>query len=112
MRVLAAARAAGIAAIDFPFPDYQDPGAYGRSCDLAGVLGFDGKWCIHPSQVPIANARFTPTEEEVEWALRASHAYREAEEQGTAAISVDGMLVDAPHMRHVNTILGRAGRPV
>lgn len=112
MRVVAAARTAGIAAVDYPFPDYQDPDAYARSCDLAGVLGFDGKWCIHPSQVPIANARFTPTEEEVEWALRASRAYREAERRGTAAIAVDGMLVDAAHMRHVNTILGRAGRPV
>ncbi|QFG20219.1 CoA ester lyase [Actinomadura sp. WMMB 499] len=115
MRVVAAARTAGVAAIDFPFPDYNDPDAYERSCDTAGALGFDGKWCIHPSQVPLANARFTPTAEEAEWARRAERAYREAEARGTAAIALDGVLVDAAHMRHVRTIVSRAaqaeGRP-
>jgi citrate lyase subunit beta / citryl-CoA lyase len=109
VRVIAAARTAGVAAIDSPFPNYQDPAAYGADCDVAGLLGFDGKWCIHPSQVPIANDRFSPTADEVDWARRAKQAYQEAEARGTGAIAVDGMLVDAAHMRHVDTILSRAG---
>ncbi|MER5916689.1 CoA ester lyase [Streptomyces sp. NPDC001982] len=109
-KVVAAARTAGIAAIDYPFPNYQDPDAYERDCGQAGVLGFDGKWCIHPSQIDIANESFRPSSDEVDWAVRTQQAYREAEAGGTGAIAVDGMLVDAAHMRHVETILSRAGQ--
>jgi citrate lyase subunit beta / citryl-CoA lyase len=108
VRVVAAARTAGIAAIDSPFPNYQDPAAYADDCDRASVLGFDGKWCIHPSQVPIANQVFSPSREEVEWAQKTESAYRAAEAAGTGAISVDGQLVDAAHMRHVQITLSRA----
>ena len=108
--VVAAARAAGIDAIDYPFPNYKDEDAYRRDCDAASMLGFDGKWCIHPSQVPIANAVFSPAPEEVAWATATRDAYRAAESEGTGAIAVDGMLVDAAHMRHVETILKRAQR--
>ncbi len=107
-KVLAAARAGGIAAVDYPFPSYQDEAAYQADCERAGTLGFDGKWCIHPSQVPIANACFTPGQDEIDWAVRTEAAYREAEAAGTGAIAVDGMLVDAAHMRHVGTVLSRA----
>ncbi|MEU9406773.1 CoA ester lyase [Streptomyces sp. NPDC048281] len=108
--VVAAARAAGIDAIDYPFPDFRDAEAYRRDCDTASMLGFDGKWCIHPSQVPVANTVFSPTPEEIEWATTTRDAYRAAESAGTGAIAVDGMLVDAAHMRHVDTILSRAQR--
>jgi citrate lyase subunit beta/citryl-CoA lyase len=107
-KVVAAARAAGVDAIDYPFPDFQDPDAYRRECEMASVMGFDGKWCIHPSQVPIANEVFSPSPEEVEWALKTESAYRTAETAGTGAISVDGQLVDAAHMRHVQITLSRA----
>jgi citrate lyase subunit beta/citryl-CoA lyase len=107
-KVVAAARAAGVDAIDYPFPDYQDPDAYRRECETASVMGFDGKWCIHPSQVPIANEVFSPSPEEVEWALKTESVYRAAETAGTGAISVDGQLVDAAHMRHVQITLSRA----
>jgi citrate lyase subunit beta / citryl-CoA lyase len=107
--VVTAARAAGIDAIDYPYPNYLDPDAYRRDCEAASLLGFDGKWCIHPSQISIANEVFSPTQEEVDWALETQAAYRQAEAAGTGAIAVDGNLVDAAHMRHVATILGRAG---
>jgi len=107
-KVVAAARAAGVDAIDYPFPDFQDPDAYRRECEMASVMGFDGKWCIHPSQVPIANEVFSPSPEEVEWALKTESVYRTAETAGTGAISVDGQLVDAAHMRHVQITLSRA----
>jgi citrate lyase subunit beta / citryl-CoA lyase len=107
-KVVAAARAAAVDAIDSPFPDYQDPEAYRRECEMASALGFDGKWCIHPTQVPIANEVFSPSPEEVERALKMEAAYRAAEAAGTGAISVDGQLVDAAHMRHVQIMLSRA----
>lgn len=109
-KVLAAARVAGVDAIDSPFPNYQDPQAYRRECETASVLGFDGKWCIHPSQIQIANEVFSPSPEEAEWALKTEAAYRAAEAAGTGAISVDGQLVDAAHMRHVQITLNRAAK--
>ena len=65
VQVLAAARAAGIDAIDAPYPAYQDPEGYRRSAVHASLLGFDGKWAIHPDQIPIANEVFAPTAEEI-----------------------------------------------
>ena len=109
-KVVAAARAAGIDVIDSPFPNYQDPDAYRRDCESASALGFDGKWCIHPSQVPVANEVFSPSPAELEWAVSTEKAYRAAEAAGTGAISVDGQLVDAAHMRHVQILLDRAAR--
>ena len=54
VQVLAAARAGMVDAIDAPYPAYQDPDGYRRSALQASALGYDGKWAIHPSQVPIA----------------------------------------------------------
>lgn len=109
-QVVVAARIAGIEAIDAPYPAFKDPDGYREEATRAGLLGFDGKWAIHPSQVPIANEVFTPTPEEVAWARRADEEYRKAEADGRGAISMDGMLVDAAHMRFVETILRRAER--
>jgi citrate lyase subunit beta/citryl-CoA lyase len=106
-QVVVAARTAGIDAIDAPYPSYQDPDGYRRAAEEASSLGFDGKWAIHPSQIAIANDVFAPTADEVRWAHETSAAYRAAERGGTGAIGVDGMLVDAAHMRHVETILRR-----
>ena len=61
VQILAAARGAGIDAIDAPYPAYQDTEGYRRSAGHASLLGYDGKWAIHPGQVPIANAVFAPT---------------------------------------------------
>lgn len=109
-RVVVAARIAGIDAIDAPYPAYQDPDGYRSEAVRASVMGFDGKWAIHPSQVAIANEVFSPTDDEVAWARRTDAAYREAQASGTGAIGVDGMLVDAAHLRHVQNVLERAGR--
>src|SRR3954447_10734119 len=88
-QVLTAARAAGIDAIDAPFPAYQDPDGYRRSAVHASLLGFDGKWAIHPSQVPIANEVFAPTEAEVRDARESIETYRKSEAEGVGAIGRD-----------------------
>ncbi|MBK1789130.1 HpcH/HpaI aldolase/citrate lyase family protein [Prauserella cavernicola] len=103
-RVIVAARSAGIAAIDAPFPNFRDPDAYRVACERAAAMGYVGKWAIHPSQVELANTAFAPTTAEIEHARRVVAAYREAEAAGKGATSVDGMLVDAAHLRHAETV--------
>ncbi len=115
-RILVAARTAGIDAVDAPFPNYKDPVAYQLACERAAAMGFNGKWAIHPSQIELANNAFSPTAEEVVHADRVVAAYREAEAAGRGASSLDGMLVDAAHLRHAATIhrkaelLGKLGK--
>jgi citrate lyase subunit beta/citryl-CoA lyase len=107
-QVLTAARAGLVDAVDAPYPAYTDPAGYRRSASQASALGFDGKWAIHPSQVPIANEAFSPTPQEVAEAEAAMAAYREAEAGGVGAIGRDGRLVDAAHMRLAANTLHKA----
>jgi citrate lyase subunit beta/citryl-CoA lyase len=109
-QVLTAARAAGIDAIDAPYPAYQDPEGYRRAATHASILGFDGKWAIHPDQVTIANDVFAPTDEEIDEARRAVEVYRASEAEGIGAIGQDGKLVDAAHMRLAQNVLHQASR--
>jgi citrate lyase subunit beta/citryl-CoA lyase len=103
-RIIVAARSAGVDAIDAPFPNSQDPDAYRTACDRAAAMGYVGKWAIHPSQVELANTAFAPTPDEIEHARRLVKAYREAEASGRGATGLDGMLVDAAHLRHAATV--------
>lgn len=107
-RVLTAARAAGIEAIDGPFPNFRDPDSYREECRRAGALGFSGKWAIHPSQLPIANEVFTPSEEEVEGARRVIEAYRTAKESGAGAAGMGGSLIDAAALRIMDAVIQKA----
>lgn len=107
-QVVTAARAAGIDAIDAPYPAYQDPEGYRRSAVHASLLGFDGKWAIHPAQIPIAHEVFSPTEAEVADAREAIAVYRRSEAEGVGAIGRDGRLVDAAHMRLAENTLHKA----
>ncbi|WP_433298414.1 HpcH/HpaI aldolase/citrate lyase family protein [Pseudonocardia sp. CA-142604] len=107
-RIVVAARAAGIDAIDAPFPAYRDPEAYRTACDRAAAMGYVGKWAIHPSQVGPANEAFAPTHDEIAHARKVVAAYREAEATGRGATGLDGMLVDAAHLRLADNITRRA----
>ncbi|OBI48102.1 citryl-CoA lyase [Mycobacterium kyorinense] len=107
-KVLVAARIAGIEAIDAPYPDYHDLEGYERDARRAGLLGYTGKWAIHPSQVPVANQVYAPTRAEIELAERNVAAYRDGEEKGLGAVGVDGVLVDAAHVKMAQATLARA----
>ena len=74
----------------------------------ASLLGFDGKWAIHPGQIAIANEVFSPTEAEVADAEEAIAVYRRSEAEGVGAIGRDGRLVDAAHMRLAANVLHKA----
>jgi citrate lyase subunit beta / citryl-CoA lyase len=107
-KVIVAARIAGIDAIDAPYPDYQDVAGYQRDARRASLLGYTGKWAIHPSQVPIANEVYAPTADEIARAERNVAAYREAEAKGRGAVGVNGVLVDAAHVKMAEQTLARA----
>ena len=107
-RILVAGRAAGIRVIDGPFADFRNLEGFRASCLLARSLGFDGKMCIHPAQIPIANEVFSPSEQEIEWASRVVSAYQEATGQGQGAIQIDGKMVDVASIRMAETTLHRA----
>jgi citrate lyase subunit beta/citryl-CoA lyase len=107
-KVIVAARIAGIDAIDAPYPDYQDVAGYQRDARRASLLGYTGKWAIHPSQVPIANEVYAPTADEIARAERNVAAYRDAEATGRGAVGVNGVLVDAAHVKMAEQTLARA----
>jgi citrate lyase subunit beta / citryl-CoA lyase len=112
IQILTAARAANIDAIDSPYPAFRDLEGYRRSATQASLLGFDGKWAIHPAQVPVANSVFTPGPQEVADAKSMIDDYRRAEASGVGAVGRDGKLVDAALMRLAHNVLRRAGAPL
>jgi citrate lyase subunit beta/citryl-CoA lyase len=107
-RMIVAARAAGIDAIGGPNGDFRNPEVYSQDATQAAVLGAVGKWCIHPSQISIANEVFAPSAEEIEYARRMVTAVAEAEARGEGAASEDGMLIDAATSRIFQNVLDRA----
>ena len=107
-RIVVAARAADLRAIDGPVADYRDEEGLRKSCLVARSLGFDGKWCIHPGQVETVNEVFSPAERELEWARKVVDAYEEANAAGSGSISVDGQMVDAASIKMARNTLDLA----
>jgi citrate lyase subunit beta/citryl-CoA lyase len=108
--VAIAARAGGVAPIDTVFADVRDDAGFRRDAALGVRLGFDGKLCIHPSQVALANAAHTPSPEQVVFATRVLEAEREAAKAGKGVFTVDGKMVDAPVVAAQRRVLERARR--
>ena len=107
-RMIVAARANGLDAIDGPYANYRNPDGYRREAGWAATLGCVGKWAIHPSQIDIANEVFAPTAEEVERARQAVEAVRAAEEGGAGAATLGGTMIDAATARIFQVTLDRA----
>ncbi len=108
LRMIVAARSAGIDAIDGPYANFADPEGYERSAASFSTLGGVGKWCIHPSQIEPANRVFAPTPDEITRAKGAVDAVREAEAQGLGAANYGGMMIDAATARLFEVTLERA----
>ena len=107
-KIAIAARAAGVDAIDGPFPDFRNIELYETQCREGLQLGFSGKWAIHPAQIAPALRVYTPDQKTVDRARRMVKLYEEAYEQGLGAVSMDGEMVDAATVRMVQEILRRA----
>jgi citrate lyase subunit beta/citryl-CoA lyase len=105
--VVAAARANGLRCMDGPFAAYTDTAGLDRSCLIARALGFDGKQCIHPSQIPIVNSVFSPSDEDVASAGALVEAYESAVAAGRGAATHEGRMIDAASLRMARTLLER-----
>jgi len=107
-RMTVACRAFGLRPIDGPFGDFSDPDGYTAGAKRAAALGIEGKWAIHPSQIELANAVFSPTAKEVERAERILAALKEAEAQGKGAASLDGKMIDAASEKMAKNLIATA----
>ncbi len=103
-----ACRAHGLDPVDGPYANFKNPAALKTECVRAMTLGMAGKWAIHPDQVEIVQAAFTPDQKEVALARKQRQAYNEALAQGLGAIKVDGVMVDAASVRILQNLIDRA----
>ncbi len=100
---LAAAAAADVEAIDTAYMGIGDPGGLKRVCDAARRDGFRSKMAIHPDQVEIINAAFTPSEAEVAHARRICELF--AAHPGAGTLKLDGRMLDIPHLKQAKRVL-------
>jgi len=107
-RMLVACRAYGLRPIDGPFGDFGDPDGYIAAANRAAVLGYEGKWAIHPSQIELANRIYTPSAAEVAKAERIMEAMAQAAREGKGAVSLDGRLIDIASIRMAEALLAKA----
>ena len=107
-RMIVACRSAGIDAIDGPYANFASPKGYETSAATFSMIGGVGKWCIHPSQIEVANRVFAPTPDEIAQAQAAINAVREAEAAGHGAANFKGMMIDAATTRLFQVTLDRA----
>jgi len=108
MRILVAARARGIIAIDGPYGNYSDLTSSRLSAEKAASMGFDGKQIIHPTQIVPTHEAFLPTGEELIQANRVLSAMADAEKGGLGATTVDGKMIDAVSIKMARRILAYA----
>ena len=107
-RVALAARVGGVHAVDQIVADFRDDGRYVHEAEEGRALGYRGKLCIHPAQVPLAHEVFTPSHTAVEHARRLLAAYEEAARRGEATIAFEGEMVDEPMARRARAVLAAA----
>ena len=105
--VVAAARANGLRCMDGPYSAFKDAAGLERTSRIARALGFDGKQCIHPAQLPVVNAAFGPSDEEVARAEAVVKAYEDAVAAGRGVATHDGRMIDAASIRMARALLAR-----
>ena len=98
-------RAHGLRIIDGPYGDFSDPEGFKSHAKRTAILGCEGKWAIHPSQVDLANEVFTLPEKEVQKARDIIDAMKKAQESGAGAATLNGKLIDAASIRQAEQII-------
>jgi citrate lyase subunit beta/citryl-CoA lyase len=101
--VLAAARSRGLVALDGVCNDFSDDARLEAECAAAAAMGYDGKSLIHPRQIQICNAAFSPDAAAIDWATRVRDAFASGD---GGVIQVDGKMVEALHLVQAERILG------
>ena len=108
-RVVSTARAFGLQAVDGPFAAIRDIDGYMESARRSALLGFDGKWVIHPNQIAPANDVFTPSQAQYESAVRLLEAYARATEvDATGAALHNGEMIDEASRKLAESVVARA----
>jgi citrate lyase subunit beta/citryl-CoA lyase len=102
---LITAHAAGVQAIDSIYADFRDEAGLERETRIAARDGFTGKMAIHPAQVPVINAAFAPTPEQIAEATAIVEAFQRQPEAGT--IGLNGRMIDRPHLIRARALLAR-----
>jgi len=105
-RIVMAAKANDLLAIDAPYGNFKDPSGLAESASLARGLGCDGKWAIHPDQLSVINTYFSPLTEDIEKASLIINATKQNKEHG--AISIDGHMIDQATVRLAQIIWEQA----
>ncbi|MBI5090292.1 MAG: CoA ester lyase [Actinobacteria bacterium] len=108
--VVAASRAAGVAPIDQVHVAVHDDESFRAECAEGLSLGFEGKMCIHPRQVELLHQVLTPTDDELQAALRILEAYEASAAAGSGICLVDGRMIDEPLVRQARAVRDRAAR--
>jgi len=109
-QVVMAAKAARIAAIDQAVTDIRDDALFREDSARGRDMGYDGKICVLPRQVAMANEAFAPTATEIEYARRLIAAFRSAEALGKGTIDFDGKMIDGPILKRAEQIVRLAER--
>jgi citrate lyase subunit beta/citryl-CoA lyase len=107
-RLVNAAKAAGVQAIDSVFSDVADIEGLKRWGEASRALGFEGMGCIHPAQIPVIHAAFAPTAGEVEKAQKIVSAFEEAQQRGVAVVSLGSKMIDPPVVQRALKLVARA----
>ena len=106
---LLGARAAGVQAIETLYVDFRDEEGLGTSCQAARAEGFTGRIAIHPAQVPVINAAFRPSADEIAFARRVVATFDADPSAGT--VSLDGRMLDIPHLKQARQVLAAGESP-
>jgi citrate lyase subunit beta/citryl-CoA lyase len=107
-RLLNAAKAANIQAIDSVFGDVGDLEGLRHWGENSRALGFEGMGCIHPSQIPVIHEAFAPSQTEIEKALKIVAAFEEAQQRGLGVVSLGSKMIDPPVVERAHKLVARA----
>lgn len=107
-RLVNAAKAAGIQAIDSVYGDVADTEGLRRWGEHSRALGFEGMGCIHPTQIPIIHEAFAPTQQEIDKALKIVAAFEEAQQRGQGVVSLGSKMIDSPVVHRAQKLVARA----
>ena len=98
--------AAGVPPLDTVFVNFRDAAGFKRESEAAARDGFTGKLAIHPDQVPVINAAFTPSADDIARARAIKKLFDD--NPGSGALSMDGQMIDIPHLKQAERLLARA----
>lgn len=112
VKILAAGRAAGLQVIDGPYVKIRDVEGFREYSTRSQILGFDGKWSLHPDQVTVLNEVFSPTQEQFDRAVDILDAYKKATEEGDrkGAVMYGDEMIDEASRKVAVTLVSRGER--